>query len=174
MFSSLIRKLFPSKPDPPKPTLSAETVSLLKCGECRNKYEEWDGFIHESNFIFLDNLGKVFGQVVLYCSTCKMIHKYPLTESGLAKHPWRFPLDYIPPEECLVEEVTYDHILNLFKPEMEPIDLEVKVFLKAIKDGDRIWFFSSDEESWKSLVGRQGYVIKRDDKLISAIVTLMN
>ena len=47
--------------------------------------------------------------------------------------------------------------------------------LKAqYQDGDKIYKFSSAEETWENLMGRAGYVLVRNNQIIAEIITLMN
>lgn len=47
--------------------------------------------------------------------------------------------------------------------------------LKAqYQDGDKIYKFSSAEETWENLMGRAGYVLVRNNQVIAEIITLMN
>jgi len=40
--------------------------------------------------------------------------------------------------------------------------------------GDRVFGFSSPEQTWTDLCGRQGYLVVRDGKIAQVIVTMMN
>jgi hypothetical protein len=42
------------------------------------------------------------------------------------------------------------------------------------QEGDGIYKFSSDQESWDRLAGRAGYALIRDNQIIAEIITLMN
>lgn len=42
------------------------------------------------------------------------------------------------------------------------------------RDGDELYFYSSDRRSWLDLCGIRGYVLIRKDKIIDEIVTAMN
>ena len=44
----------------------------------------------------------------------------------------------------------------------------------AMEAGDELWEFSSPEESWVKLCGRQGYAVTRTGEIIDFIVTIMN
>ncbi len=47
--------------------------------------------------------------------------------------------------------------------------------LKArMRTGDEIWTFRSPPESWQDLAGRAGVALVRSNKMIDAIVTVMN
>jgi hypothetical protein len=40
--------------------------------------------------------------------------------------------------------------------------------------GDKLYYFTSDERSWRHLFGIEGYVLARDDEIVDTIVTRMN
>ncbi len=42
------------------------------------------------------------------------------------------------------------------------------------KEGDRLWYFSTDPDSWKNLAGRLGFCVKRGEEIIAEIIILMN
>lgn len=44
----------------------------------------------------------------------------------------------------------------------------------AFQDGDVIYGFCSPPESWEMMWGRQGYLIVRDNKIVDAVITMMN
>lgn len=46
--------------------------------------------------------------------------------------------------------------------------------LEQMQDGDELWEFMSDDESWEMLAGRAGIALLRDGKIIAEIVTRMN
>jgi hypothetical protein len=47
-------------------------------------------------------------------------------------------------------------------------------FYSKYKDGDIIYFYNSPKITWEKLMGRQGYMIIRNDTLVSIITTLLN
>lgn len=47
-------------------------------------------------------------------------------------------------------------------------------FLNKIKDGDKIWSWSTDSQSWMMLMGNGGYIIIRNDEVVDSILTIMN
>lgn len=47
-------------------------------------------------------------------------------------------------------------------------------FKSKYQDGDKIYYFISDRESWKGLYGREGYVLMRNEKIINVIVTKLS
>ena len=47
-------------------------------------------------------------------------------------------------------------------------------FRSKLRDGDEIWQYCSDRDSWDHLAGRAGYQITRDGKIIEGILTIMN
>ena len=49
-----------------------------------------------------------------------------------------------------------------------------KRLLSRMQEGDELWEFNSDEQSWKLLAGRAGVALLRDGKIIAEIVTSMN
>jgi len=42
------------------------------------------------------------------------------------------------------------------------------------RDGDEVYFFTSDRCSWARLHGKQGYVAVRKDRIITCLITKMN
>jgi hypothetical protein len=47
--------------------------------------------------------------------------------------------------------------------------------LKArMQPGDELWTFASPADSWKHLAGRAGIALVRDNKMVDAIVTILN
>ena len=47
--------------------------------------------------------------------------------------------------------------------------------LKAkMEPGDEIWFWSTDEESWKQMMGWEGMALVRHGEIIDFFVTAMN
>lgn len=51
---------------------------------------------------------------------------------------------------------------------------EWKKFEAQMQKGDELWFFSSPPDTWENLMGREGYAIFRNDKLIAGFTTLLN
>jgi hypothetical protein len=49
-----------------------------------------------------------------------------------------------------------------------------QAFTRQIRDGDLIYFFTSDTASWHGLFGREGYALIRDGKVICTIITGMS
>lgn len=47
-------------------------------------------------------------------------------------------------------------------------------FVKNYQDGDELWYFISGPETWGNLMGREGFAIFRNDKLIAHIIKTMN
>lgn len=47
-------------------------------------------------------------------------------------------------------------------------------FKKEYREGDELYFFSSDAISWAYLRGRAGYVLIRNNKIVTTAVTKMN
>ena len=46
--------------------------------------------------------------------------------------------------------------------------------LNEMKDGDEIWEFGSNEQSWKMLAGRAGIALVRDGKFVMEVLTRMS
>lgn len=44
----------------------------------------------------------------------------------------------------------------------------------SFEEGDELYFFRSDKESWSRLSGQEGYVLVRKDRIVSRFVTVMN
>jgi hypothetical protein len=42
------------------------------------------------------------------------------------------------------------------------------------REGDELWLFRTSGESWKQLMGWEGYALVRDGKVIGAVVTAQN
>lgn len=47
-------------------------------------------------------------------------------------------------------------------------------FKSKMQDGDLLWEFCSDQDSWDNLAGRAGIVLVRDGQAIASITTIMN
>ena len=47
-------------------------------------------------------------------------------------------------------------------------------FIKERREGDELYFFSSDAISWAYLRGRAGYILIRNNKIVTMVVTKMN
>lgn len=47
-------------------------------------------------------------------------------------------------------------------------------FAKAMRPGDQIWSFSSSDYSWRMMMGRSGYALVRQGRVIERLVTTMN
>ena len=47
-------------------------------------------------------------------------------------------------------------------------------FKSKYKDGDEIYYFSSDEKSWNGLYGREGYALIRNEKVVLVIITILS
>ncbi|MDT8303447.1 MAG: hypothetical protein RQ760_18350 [Sedimentisphaerales bacterium] len=47
-------------------------------------------------------------------------------------------------------------------------------FKSKYKDGDEIYYFSSDENSWDGLYGREGYALIRNEKVVLVIITILS
>jgi len=62
-------------------------------------------------------------------------------------------------------EAEHKHLRTL------PLWLEFK---KRARRGDEVWYWTSPPESWPALVGRAGYFIYRDGRLIACILTKMS
>jgi len=50
----------------------------------------------------------------------------------------------------------------------------VRELLDMMIPGDELWEFSSNDDSWRNLAGRAGYVIFRDVRQVAHLTTLMN
>jgi hypothetical protein len=48
---------------------------------------------------------------------------------------------------------------------------EWKKFKSNYKDGDEIFYLTSDEKSWRGLYGREGYALIRNEKVVLVIIT---
>jgi hypothetical protein len=47
-------------------------------------------------------------------------------------------------------------------------------FREKCEEGDELYFYRSDANSWGSLMGSEGYVLIRDNKVVAKIVTVLN
>jgi hypothetical protein len=47
-------------------------------------------------------------------------------------------------------------------------------FKAEIRAGDLIYFFTSDKASWRALIGREGYALIRDGKVVDMLITAMS
>ena len=47
-------------------------------------------------------------------------------------------------------------------------------FKESMEEGDEIWFFTSEEYTWQTLCGREGYVVLRNGEPINYILTKMS
>jgi hypothetical protein len=45
---------------------------------------------------------------------------------------------------------------------------------QQFQDGDELWRFRTDEESWRQLMGWAGYALVRDGAVVGAVVTAQN
>ena len=49
------------------------------------------------------------------------------------------------------------------------------MFIKeSMEEGDELWFFTSDEHTWQTLCGREGYVIVKNGEPTLRIYTCMS
>lgn len=51
---------------------------------------------------------------------------------------------------------------------------EWRKMVAMMKDGDELWAFCSEIESWQILCGRAGISLVREGEIIESIVTMMN
>jgi len=47
-------------------------------------------------------------------------------------------------------------------------------FISQLQTGDELWRFNSPEITWKNLMGRRGYAILRDGKVVAWLFTMMS
>lgn len=47
-------------------------------------------------------------------------------------------------------------------------------FKEEVRAGDLIYFFTSDKASWRGLIGREGYALIRDGKVVTMLITAMS
>jgi len=43
-----------------------------------------------------------------------------------------------------------------------------------MEQGDELWEFNSDDQSWEMLAGRAGLALARDGEIVADILTMMN
>jgi hypothetical protein len=55
-----------------------------------------------------------------------------------------------------------------------PGGLEWKQLKAKLKQGDELWFYKTDLQSWGELRGRAGYVAIRGNEVIGSLLTFMN
>jgi hypothetical protein len=72
-------------------------------------------------------------------------------------------------ERCIAE-------IKEENPEIEDKNIWVSdiEFKKEIQDGDEIWYFETDKESWQKLCGRMGYALVRLQMVIDYKISIMN
>ncbi len=64
---------------------------------------------------------------------------------------------------------------SIMSPPLRDMFKEKWLRLKSsFEEGDELYFFRSDKTSWSQLRGREGYVLVREDKIVSRLVTRMN
>lgn len=64
-----------------------------------------------------------------------------------------------------------DLSVELVNADLGPDWREIK---SAYRDGDALYFFTSDERSWAELRGERGYVLIRDNKVVGVLITDIN
>lgn len=85
------------------------------------------------------------------------------------------PTRLIPSEEAQERLVTLAQIEAALKPGFDPRWQRIwEEFKSKVQDGDELWEFCSDRESWEALAGHAGYRIIRGDKTVGQILTRLN
>ena len=51
---------------------------------------------------------------------------------------------------------------------------ELDLIKERIEQGEELWFFRSEDDSWQSLSGREGYAVLKDEKPVLSFITAMN
>ena len=51
---------------------------------------------------------------------------------------------------------------------------ELDLIKERIEQGEELWFFRSEDDSWQSLSEREGYAVLKDGKPVLSFVTAMN
>lgn len=54
------------------------------------------------------------------------------------------------------------------------VDLENVEMLASLETDDEIWIFSSPKEDWKSMCGRAGLALVRDNQIVGSYVIFAN
>lgn len=165
------------KKKPFDPLLHIERVSHQRCFRCSGEYEEWDKQLHPSLFSFLEECGSIEGLITRYCQNCHVGEIYFLTGSGISDFKWPITLDYLPPENFLQAEVPIEVVKRELTPTADTITksrLEYRIFLDIIRSGDKVRSFCSPALHWQQMRGRMGYAIVRNNRIVAAIVTMLN
>jgi len=82
------------------------------------------------------------------------------------------------PAEWLTEETTVDllreKLSNLPVSMREKSWRAILTFSESMKTGDRLWRYSSSEESWERKCGSAGLAIVREGKIVAAVQLIRN
>jgi hypothetical protein len=156
----------------PPPPLDQQVVQRLRCPDCGGDFEPWDGVIGKALWRDYPPYGRVYGTVVRFCLPCNTGHEFYWVEKGLAPVSKSLKLDYIPKPEHLDHQVPLEALREDWadRAAWPPY----RSFLNLICEGDEIWWFMSDPESWARLAGRGGYCIVRDGAIVGAIIIVLN
>jgi hypothetical protein len=80
-----------------------------------------------------------------------------------------------PTEQHGKRKASIEELDQLIAKSSNPLFVEVSTEFKAkIQEGDELWKFSSDKQSWDHYAGRAGYMITRNGKTVAELVTLLN
>lgn len=83
----------------------------------------------------------------------------PLTVEDVEQELFRGPVD--------VTDVADSPLRQMFRQDWIQ-------FRSNYENGDELYFFKTDTKSWRRLAGRKGYILIRQDKIVTRIVTAMN
>jgi hypothetical protein len=82
-------------------------------------------------------------------------------------------------EQTTVEDAEREHLVTdeRLGPNPVPFGFVNSLWLsfkEQIRRDDQIWKFSSPDQSWEHLAGREGLCLVRDGEVVTSIVTKMN
>jgi len=152
----------------------SNNIEIFNCKEqnnCPNKWEQLENVDEEGNS--------------KYCKTCQehltVIHtkeELQLKENNNKKFVLYNPTKYKYIKQVNVEDLEKDNMVYL-KKENKTIAFGYSNFLwESLKDKirptDKVFMFSSGEETWLRNSGRQGVVLVRNNIVIDEFITLMN
>lgn len=92
------------------------------------------------------------------------------------------------PEKFLVERIEIEEIRKVFRIDEEfivnadekdlvlykKIQKERLKFISKYERGDEIWIYNYPDKYWKNLMGRKGFVIMRNGKMIDHFMSMCN
>jgi hypothetical protein len=80
-----------------------------------------------------------------------------------------------------VAEAEAEHMVTIEAEDKKPAEIPFGYcnqswveLLAAMNEGDEIWSFSSSDNSWQHLAGREGVALLRNGQVVTAIITCMS